>query len=123
MWVKKKKKLPGRKPALLTQPCTAGIGAVSKKVRIHAGSFRFLPDRAPFGCGLFTPRCLRPPPLADNHKAGLSALTLFSFSPATTLARKELSQLSSCGHPNSEVESKVLQELCCAAAVFGFPQA
>lgn len=30
-------------------------------------------------CGLFTPRCLHPPPLADNHKAGLSFFTLLSF--------------------------------------------
>lgn len=77
----------------------------SAKIGLHAVSFRFLPDYAPLSFGLFTPRCLHPPPLADNHKAGLSFLHSFPFSPTTALARKELSQLSLCGHPNSEVES------------------
>lgn len=62
---------------------------------------------APLSCSLFTPRCLHPPLLADNHRAGLSFLHSFPFLPLLALARKELSQLSLCGHPKSEADSKV----------------
>lgn len=47
-------------------------------------------------------------------KQGSPFLHSFPFSPSTALARKELSQLSLCGHPNSEVESRVLQEFWAA---------
>lgn len=68
------------KPLLLTRPRMAEIGAVSKKKNWAPHRLlQVLPDCAPLSCGLFTPRCLHPPPLADNHRAGFSFLHSFSF--------------------------------------------
>lgn len=96
-----------QEPSRLTQPCMVEIGAVSRNWAPHR-QLQVLPDCVlPLSCSLFTPRCLHPPLLADNHRAGLSFLHSFPFLPLLALARKELSQLSSCGHPKSEADSKV----------------